>query len=101
MARRFLMKPTTVSSWLKRSVVERNYYTPYGELTVNQDTGYGDRDADGDVDATDKGTPGSTCTGTVTGACRILDLDFDGDYDSTDATAFDTLAQGLARHTGG
>ena len=32
-------------------------------------------DGDGDVDATDKGTPGSTCTGTVTGACRILDLD--------------------------
>ena len=32
-------------------------------------------DGDGDVDATDKGTPGTTCTGTVNGACRILDLD--------------------------
>ena len=40
--------------------------------------GYGDRDGDTDVDATDKGTPGTTCTGTVSGACRILDLDFDG-----------------------
>ncbi len=82
------------------SVVERNYYTPYGELTVNQDTSYGDRDGDGDVDAADKGTPGTDCTGTVSGACRILDLDFDGDYDSTDATAFDSLPQGLARHPG-
>ena len=60
---------------VKDSVVERYGYTPYGELTVNQDTGYGDRDGDGDVDATDKGTPGSTCTGTVTGACRIPDVD--------------------------
>ena len=57
----------------------------------------GDRDGDQDMDATDKGTPGSTCTGTVSGACRILDLDFDGDYDSTDATKFDALDQGLAR----
>ncbi|HNQ22437.1 MAG TPA: RHS repeat-associated core domain-containing protein [Phycisphaerae bacterium] len=52
---------------------------------------------DGDVDATDKGTVGTTCTGTVSGACRILDLDFDGDYD---ATLFDALPQGLARHPG-
>ncbi|UCC29103.1 MAG: hypothetical protein JSU86_12980 [Phycisphaerales bacterium] len=65
-----------------------------------QETGYGDRDGDGDVDATDKGTPGSTCTGTVSGACRILDLDFDGDYDSTDAGLFNPLPQGLARHPG-
>jgi RHS repeat-associated protein len=82
------------------SIVERYVYTPYGELTVHQDTGYGDRDGDQDVDSTDKGTVGTTCTGTVTGACRILDLDFDGDYDSTDATKFDALPQGLARHPG-
>ena len=36
----------------------------------------------------------------MTGACRILDLDFDGDYDSDDATLFDALPQGLARHPG-
>lgn len=52
------------------------------------------------MDATDKGTPGTTCTGTVSGACRILDLDFDGDYDSADATLFDSLPQGLGRHPG-
>ena len=82
------------------SVVERYVQTPYGELTVHQETSYGDRDGDQDVDSTDKGTPGSTCTGTVSGACRVLDLDFDGDYDSTDATLFDALPQGSSRHPG-
>ncbi len=85
---------------LGRHVVERSVYTPYGELTVHQDTGFGDRDGDQDVDSTDKGTVGTTCTGTVTGSCRILDLDFDGDYDSTDATKFDALTQGAMRHPG-
>ena len=47
------------------SLVERYVYTPYGELTDHQETGYGDRDGDGDVDSTDKGTPGVDCTGTV------------------------------------
>jgi RHS repeat-associated protein len=85
---------------LGRHVVERYVYTPYGELIVHQDTGFGDRDGDGDVDSTDKGTVGTTCTGTVSGSCRILDLDFDGDYDSTDATKFDALTQGAMRHPG-
>ena len=85
---------------LGRRVVERYVYTPYGELLVNQETSFGDRDGDNDVDATDKGTVGVTCTGTVSGACRILDVDFDGDYDSTDAAKFDALPQGLARHPG-
>ncbi len=84
------------------SLVERYVNTPYGIMTVNQETGYGDRDGDGDgdVDSTDKGTPGTPCTGTVSGACRILDLDFDGDYDSADAALFDSLPQGVATHPG-
>jgi len=82
------------------SLVERYEYSPYGQVVANQETGYGDRDGDGDVDADDKGTPGTTCTGTLTGACRILDLDFDGDYDSTDGTKFDSLPQGNAAHPG-
>jgi hypothetical protein len=61
------------------SLVERHVYRPFGELTINHETSFGDRDGDGDVDSTDKGTPGTDCTGTVTGDCRILDLDFDGD----------------------
>jgi RHS repeat-associated protein len=82
------------------SLIERYVLEPYGELTMHQLSSYGDRDGDGDVDATDKGTPGTTCTGTVTGACRILDLDFDGDYDSSDATLFDNLDSGDVVHPG-
>ena len=87
---------------LGHHLVEHYKYTPYGELTVDQDEGdqggslnsYGDRDGDGIVNSTDKGTVGVTCTGTVSGACRILDLDFDGEYDSSDATKFDSLPSG-------
>ncbi len=85
---------------LAGSVIERHKYTPYGIMQVDQETGFGDRDGDGDVDATDKGTPGTDCTGTVTGACRVNDLDFDGDYDSADATLFDALPQGEMLHPG-
>lgn len=35
------------------SAVERYVYTPCGELTVYQQTGNGDRDGEGDVDAMD------------------------------------------------
>lgn len=82
-----------------QSPIEWYVYSPYGELIVHQSTGYGDRDGDGTVDSTDKGTPGSTCT-TMSGSCRILDLDFDGDYDSADATLFDSLPSGLQRNPG-
>ena len=81
-------------------VLERYEYTPYGQFTAHEVTGYGDRDGDGLVNSTDKGTPGTTCSGTLSGACRILDLDFDGDYDAADGTLFDALPQGLARHPG-
>jgi RHS repeat-associated protein len=81
-------------------LVEHYKFTPYGELTVDQDTGFGDRDGDSIVNSTDRGTVGVTCTGTVTGACRILDLDFDGDYDSTDATKFDSLPSGSQKRPG-
>jgi RHS repeat-associated protein len=85
---------------LGRHVLEHNVLSPYGQLAVNQETAFGDRDGDSDVDSTDKGTVGVTCTGTVSGTCRILDLDFDGDYDSTDATKFDALPQGWQAREG-
>jgi len=50
------------------ALVERYVYTPYGQMAVHQQTSYGDRDGDNDVDSTDKGTPGTTCSGTLTGA---------------------------------
>lgn len=79
---------------LAGNLVERYVYTPYGEITVHQQTSFGDRDSDGDFDSDDKGTPGTTCTGTVSAECRVLDLDFDGDYDTDDAEPFDELPQG-------
>ncbi|UCC31409.1 MAG: RHS repeat-associated core domain-containing protein, partial [Phycisphaerales bacterium] len=90
-------------------LVERYVLTPYGEMTVYQETGYGDYDEDYDV----MGDPPSTsdpdytaftgaCAGSgPTGACRILDLDFDGDVDTTDRdNCFMSLPHGLMRHPG-
>jgi len=81
-------------------LVERYKYSPYGEVAVDQVTGFGDRDGDSTVNSTDKGTVGVTCTGTVSGACRILDLNFDGVYDSTDAGLFNYLPQGSQKRPG-
>jgi hypothetical protein len=78
-------------------LVERYVYRPYGEVTVHQLGGYGDYDGDGDVDANDRGEiTGLTCGGSnPSGACRVLDLDFDNDCDASDETVFDALP-----HTG-
>jgi RHS repeat-associated protein len=88
---------------LNGQFVERYEYTPYGELTVHQETGSGDYDGDQDVDSTDRAAieAGGDCLGgTPPAACRVLDLDFDGDYDSADATLFDALDQGYMTHPG-
>jgi hypothetical protein len=76
-------------------LVERYVYRPYGEVTVHQLGGYADYD--GDVDANDRGEiTGLTCGGSnPSGACRVLDFDFDNDCDSSDETLFDSLP-----HTG-
>ncbi len=89
------------------SVLERYDYTAYGEMTVHQGGraqggsvhAEADRDGDQDVDVTDTGTVGVDCTGTVSGACRILDLDFDGDYHSTDASASVTIIDNTLMHS--
>ena len=84
-------------------VVERYVYTPYGSVTVFQQTGFGDYDGDGDVDATDKAaieTGGDCLGGSPPDACSVLDLDFDGDWDASDVTLFDALAQGNMNHPG-
>jgi RHS repeat-associated protein len=83
--------------------VERYDYSPYGEVTVYQETGFGDYDGDGDVDSTDRAAieAGGDCLGgSPPAACAILDLGFDGNWDSDDRDAFDNLPQGLARHPG-
>jgi RHS repeat-associated protein len=78
-------------------LVERYVYRPYGEVIVHQLGGYADYDGDGDVDANDRGEiTGLTCGGSnPSGACRVLDLDFDNDCDASDETVFDALP-----HTG-
>ncbi len=85
------------------SLVERYVNTPYGIMTVNQETGPGDYDGDGDVDSSDRaaGEVGGACRGAdPSGACRVLDLDFDDDVDDADLTLCDSLPQGVATHPG-
>ena len=85
------------------NVVERCTYTPYGTPTFNPETSFGDWDGDRDVDATDRAAAevGGACRGSgPSGACRLLDLDFDDDVDDDDLDLFDDLPQGLARHPG-
>ena len=67
--------------------IERNYYSPYGQLEVAVDSHPFDYDDDGDVDADDYAvTTNGTCAGTATADCRRMDADADGDVDSTDQT---------------
>ena len=48
-----------------RSLIERHVYRPYSELTIHQKTSFGDRDGNGDVHSTDKGTASTICTATA------------------------------------
>ena len=80
-------------------VVERTILSPYGELMIEQMTGHGDADGDGDVDNLgDFWIPlfPVTCTDR---ACVVRDLDFDGDYDSTDKSLSNSLPKGVMRYT--
>ena len=86
---------------LKGAVLERYYYSPYGEVEVVAETYFGDYDGDGDVDADDADdlcTSGCTCefTASVSGDCRVFDFDCDGDLDETDQDTLRTLYQGLS-----
>ena len=81
------------------SVVERYRYTPYGQMTVDAETSYGDADGNGVVNSSDRDLISDACAGAApTGSCRVLDLDFDNDVDASDTTLFDALTQGAAKH---
>ncbi|MCL4720186.1 MAG: hypothetical protein KJ057_17115 [Phycisphaerae bacterium] len=75
-------------------VLERVFYTEYGQPILESERYFGDYDADGDVDATDDGFLGSgqTCWGTPTGACRVFDFNSDGTLNSSDETIMTALA---------
>jgi len=69
-------------------VIERYWYSPYGELEAVVAAHPFDYDDDGDVDADDYAvTTNGTCSGTATGDCRRLDANADGVVNSTDRTA--------------
>ncbi len=88
---------------LAGSVVEAYTLSPYGELTVDQETGFGDYNGDGEVDATDRAvidTGGVCLGGSPPPACRVMNLDFNTVYDSNDLTLFDALPQGNMIHPG-
>ncbi|MCB9850297.1 MAG: hypothetical protein H6817_06290 [Phycisphaerales bacterium] len=73
-------------------VVERYWYSPYGELEAHVAVHPFDFDDDGDVDADDiaAGTSGGTCWGDYDGAsgdCKRLDANADRDIDVDDYTA--------------
>jgi RHS repeat-associated protein len=80
-------------------VLERNHQTPYGVITVDQETYFGDSDGDGKVteDEWDTDEDGSLdsdddCWGSSpSGDCRLVDFDFDDDVDSADATTLASL----------
>jgi RHS repeat-associated protein len=80
--------------------IERNYYSPYGQLEVAVDSHPFDYDDDGDVDEDDYAvTTNGTCTGTATGDCRRMDADADGDVDSTDQTTISNYIASLTADT--
>ncbi len=74
-------------------VLERVFYTEYGQPILESERYFGDYDADGDVDATDDGFLGSgqACWGTPTGACRVFDFNGDGTLDASDETVMTAL----------
>ncbi|MEZ6084654.1 MAG: RHS repeat-associated core domain-containing protein [Phycisphaerae bacterium] len=80
--------------------IERNHYSPYGQLEVAVDSHPFDYDDDGDIDQDDYAvTTNGTCTGTATADCRRMDADADGDVDSTDQTTISNYIASLTTDT--
>jgi RHS repeat-associated protein len=79
-------------------VLERYYYSPYGELEVAFDAHFFDYDDDGDVDEQDlaAATSGGECWGDYSGDCRRLDADSDRDIDAADHTAISSFIDELS-----
>jgi len=88
------------TSDLAGRVAERYVLTPYGEVTAHQERGYGDYDGDGDVDSTDYNAIAGACSGSSSGACRVLDVNNSGTVNSSDQTPHAALPQGLLRKPG-
>ncbi|GMU38878.1 MAG: hypothetical protein KJ057_17720 [Phycisphaerae bacterium] len=84
-------KATTLTDLAGR-VLERVFYTEYGQPIIEVESCFGDYD--GDLDTTDSAatdTAGACRGSSPTGSCRVLDTDQDGDVDGTDYTTLNAL----------
>jgi len=88
---------------LTGAVLERYYYSPYGESEVVAETYFGDYDGDdfvdsGDADDLCSNGGGCACefTSSVSGDCRVFDFDCDGDLDVSDESTLEALYSGLS-----
>ncbi len=73
---------------------------PYGEVTVHQARSYGDYDGHGDVDSTHYNAIAGACSGSSSGACRVLDVNNSGTVSSSDQTPHAAPPQRLLRKPG-
>jgi len=77
----------TAMTDLTGRIIERYWYSPYGQLEAVVAAHPFDYDDDGDVDDDDYAvTTNGTCSGAATGDCRRLDANADGVVDSADQT---------------
>jgi len=79
-------------------VLERSFYSPYGQLEAVISNHPFDYDDDGDVDANDASVC-LACSGDYVGDCRLLDADGDRDVDYDDQTIIDAYVAGLSGDT--
>ncbi len=80
-------------------VLERSFYSPYGQLEAVISKHPFDYDDDGDVDADDASMIDADCSGDYSGDCRRLDADGDRDIDEDDLDIIAAYIGGLSGDT--
>jgi RHS repeat-associated protein len=80
-------------------VLERYFYSPYGQLEAVISSHPFDYDDDGDVDEDDASMIDADCSGDYSGDCRRLDADGDRDVDGDDHATIAAYVAGLSGDT--
>jgi len=80
-------------------VLERSFYSPYGQLEAVISKHPFDYDDDGDVDADDASMIDADCSGDYSGDCRRLDADGDRDIAEDDLDIIAAYIGGLSGDT--